>query len=72
MERKSKKRTRRGRKKKKVEVDTRVPFEVFFAKKVQEGVLGFWQQKEILTFFQGKGLSRLEDKDKYEKTLKLY
>ena len=71
MEAKRKKRSKRS-KKQEAKKDSRIPFEVFFAKKVREGALGFWQEKEILTFFTEKGLSKLEDQDKYEEILQLY
>lgn len=70
MEAKRKKLTRKVVKK--IEEDSRVSFDVFFAKQVKNGKLGFWQRQEILTFFKGKGLGDLEDQDKYEQILKLY
>lgn len=64
---------KRKRKSKKVaKEDIRISFDVFFNLMVKEGKLGFWQKSEISVFFKQKGLSDLEDKDKYLEILKLY
>lgn len=52
--------------------DTKIPFDIFFDEKVNEGKLRFWQHREISVFFEHKGLKKIEDKDKYEEILKLY
>lgn len=49
-----------------------IPFETWFAIKVSEGKLNYWQGPEIKTFFKEKDLKEIEDLKKYDEILKLY
>ncbi len=50
----------------------KVPLHVWIARAVRENKLQVWQEKEIRTFFKEKGLTELEEPDKYTELLKLY
>lgn len=50
----------------------RVPYELWFYIKTQEGQLSQFQFDEMLAFFRDKGLRDRETLDKYEEIFKLY
>lgn len=50
----------------------KVLFQQWFGEKVRSDELKYWQEKEILVFMKEKGLSELEDSEKYEEMLRIY
>lgn len=52
--------------------ESKISFKSWFALKVRDKRLSFWQEKEIQIFFKSKGLSDIEEPEKYEESLKLY
>jgi UPF0288 family protein (methanogenesis marker protein 3) len=69
------KKEKASKKKQDIEIEAKtekVPFSAWFFRRVEEGKLQSWQEKEISVFFKSKGLSDNEESDKYSELLKLY
>lgn len=52
--------------------ESRVPYEVWFSKKLLEKKVNKWQEVELRVFFKSKGLSNLEEIEIYNKYFELY
>lgn len=52
--------------------EQKISFKSWFANKVRDKRLNFWQESEIQIFFKSKGLSDVEEPERYEESLRLY
>lgn len=59
-------------KKQLVEKSDEITFLTWFAFALREGKVKFWQELEFRTFFKEKGLTEIEDKERFEEIFKQY
>lgn len=59
-------------KKQLIEKSEKITFLTWFAFALKAGKVKFWQELEFKTFFKEKGLTEIEDKERFEEIFKQY